>query len=192
MPPETQPIVLASASPRRQELLAFLNVPFEIIPSFADENVPGAGAERVRTLALRKAEDVAARMPDRTILAADTLVCVDQAVLGKPMDEADAARMLHMLSGRSHFVYTGVCLIAPGQSQRTEVCATEVHFVPLSEGWISRYIATEEPFGKAGAYAIQGRAGAFVDWIHGSPTNVIGLPLETTARMLADLGFSLF
>lgn len=192
LPPSAVPIVLASSSPRRQELLALLNIPFEIVPSFADETAEGTGADRVYALAQRKAEDVAARMPGRTVLAADTLVCVDDAVLGKPIDRADAARMLALLSGRDHHVYTGVCLIAPHQPPQTEVCATTVHFVPLTADWIDRYIDTGEPFGKAGAYAIQGHAGAFVDCIQGSPSNVIGLPLETVARMLDGLGLSLF
>ena len=188
----SQPLVLASASPRRLELLSLLGIPFEVIPSRAEENdVSGSGRERVRVLARRKGEEVAARLPGRTVLAADTLVCVENEVLGKPVDEADAARMIRLLSGRSHWVYTGVCLLLPDGTVREEVCGTEVCFAELDEDEILRYAASGEPLDKAGAYAVQGRAGAFVRSIHGSPTNVIGLPLETVARMLREAGWKL-
>ena len=119
----SQPLVLASASPRRLELVSLLGIPFEVIPSRAEENdVTGSGKERVRVLARRKGEEVAARLPGRTVLAADTLVCVENEVLGKPVDEADAARMIRLLSGRSHWVYTGVCLLLPDGTVREEVC----------------------------------------------------------------------
>lgn len=115
----SQPLVLASASPRRLELVSLLGIPFEVIPSRAEENdVTGSGKERVRVLARRKGEEVAARLPGRTVLAADTLVCVENEVLGKPVDEADAARMIRLLSGRSHWVYTGVCLLLPDGTVR--------------------------------------------------------------------------
>ena len=185
----SQPLVLASASPRRLELVSLLGIPFEVIPSRAEENdVTGSGKERVRVLARRKGEEVAARLPGRTVLAADTLVCVENEVLGKPVDEADAARMIRLLSGRSHWVYTGVCLLLPDGTVREEVCGTKVCFAELDEDEILRYAASGEPLDKAGAYAVQGRAGAFVRSIHGSPTNVIGLPLETVARMLREAG----
>lgn len=187
-----QPLVLASASPRRLELVSLLGIPFEVIPSQAEENdVTGSGKERVRVLARRKGEEVAARLPGRTVLAADTLVCVENEVLGKPVDEADAARMIRLLSGRSHWVYTGVCLLLPDGTVREEVCGTKVCFAELDEDEILRYAASGEPLDKAGAYAVQGRAGAFVRSIHGSPTNVIGLPLETVARMLREAGWKL-
>lgn len=187
-----QPLVLASASPRRLELVSLLGIPFEVIPSRAEENdVTGSGKERVRVLARRKGEEVAARLPGRTVLAADTLVCVENEVLGKPVDEADAARMIRLLSGRSHWVYTGVCLLLPDGTLREEVYGTEVCFAELDEDEILRYAASGEPLDKAGAYAVQGRAGAFVRSIHGSPTNVIGLPLETVARMLREAGWKL-
>ena len=182
----SQPLVLASASPRRLELVSLLGIPFEVIPSRAEENdVTGSGKER------GKGEEVAARLPGRTVLAADTLVCVENEVLGKPVDEADAARMIRLLSGRSHWVYTGVCLLLPDGTVREEVCGTEVCFARLDEGEILRYAASGEPMDKAGAYAVQGRAGAFVRSLHGSPTNVIGLPLETVARMLREAGWKL-
>ena len=188
----SQPLVLASASPRRLELVSLLGIPFEVIPSRAEENnVTGSGKERVRVLALRKGAEVAARLPGRTVLAADTLVCVENEVLGKPVDEADAARMIRLLSGRSHWVYTGVCLLLSDGTLREEVCGTEVCFAELDENEILRYAASGEPLDKAGAYAVQGRAGAFVRSIHGSPTNVIGLPLETVARLLREAGWKL-
>lgn len=188
----SQPLVLASASPRRLELLSLLGIPFEVIPSRAEENdVSGSGRERVQVLARRKGEEVAARLPGRAILSADTLVCVENEVLGKPADEEDAARMIRLLSGRSHWVYTGVCLLLPDGDVRQEVCGTEVCFAELDEEEILRYAASGEPLDKAGAYAVQGRAGAFVRSIHGSPTNVIGLPLETVARMLREAGWRL-
>ena len=188
----SQPLVLASASPRRLELLSLLGILFEVIPSRAEENdVSGSGRERVQVLARRKGEEVAARLPGRAILSADTLVCVENEVLGKPADEADAARMIRLLSGKSHWVYTGVCLLLPDGAVRQEVCGTEVCFAELDEDEILRYAASGEPLDKAGAYAVQGRAGAFVRSIHGSPTNVIGLPLETVARMLREAGWKL-
>lgn len=186
-----QPLVLASASPRRQELLALLRIPFEVIPSTADETVSGNGRERVKVLAQRKGEEVAARLNDRVVLSADTLVCVDDQILGKPESEADACRMLTLLSGREHQVYTGVCLIVPGRAPQVVCCATAVHFAPLSPQLIARYVATGEPMDKAGAYAIQGHAGAFIDRIDGSPTNVIGLPLEAVAKLLSDAGYAI-
>ena len=160
-----------------------------MIPSRAEENnVTGSGKERVRVLARRKGAEVAARLPGRTVLAADTLVCVENEVLGKPVDEADAARMIRLLSGRSHWVYTGVCLLLPDGTVREEVCGPEVCFAELDEDEILRYAASGEPLDKAGSYAVQGRAGAFVRSIHGSPTNVIGLPLEKIAAGAAHFG----
>lgn len=187
------PLILASASPRRRELLGLLGLPFETIPSLADESgAEGEGRERVRLLARRKADEVASRYPGRVVLAADTLVCTDGEVLGKPESHEDAARMIRLLSGRSHWVYTGVCLQGPEGLMREEVCGTEVRFASLPEEEILRYAASEEPMDKAGAYAVQGRAGAFVTELRGSPSNVIGLPLETVARFLREEGIRLF
>ncbi len=186
------PMVLASASPRRQELLSFYRIPFEVVPSQADENAEGSGMERVEELARRKCVDVAARYHGRYVLAADTLVCVDDQVLGKPVDEADALRMLRSLSGREHQVYTGVCLATPDGTLLSRVAATDVNFLPVGDDLLRRYIATGEPMDKAGAYAIQGGAGAFISRIHGSPTNVIGLPLEVLTEMFEQLGLTMF
>ncbi len=187
-----EPMVLASASPRRQELLGFYGIPFEVIPSGADEDAAGDGREQVRELARRKCRDVAARCPGRLVLAADTLVCVDEQVLGKPHDEEDALRMLRLLSGRSHQVHTGVCIICPDGTLTDSVATTQVTFLPVADELLRRYIATGEPMDKAGAYAIQGRAGAFISSIEGSPTNVIGLPLEVLTELFCKLGLPLF
>jgi len=188
----TQPMILASASPRRQELLGFYGIPFEVVPSGAEEDATGSGQEQVSQLARRKCEDVAARYPDRLVLAADTLVCVDDAVLGKPQDEADALRMLKMLSGREHQVHTGVCLRCPDGRFIDRVATTKVTFLPVGDALLRRHIATGEPLDKAGAYAIQGQAGALIASIEGSPTNVIGLPLEVLTEIFEQLGLEMF
>ena len=187
-----RPLILASASPRRQDLLGFYGIPFEVIPSGAEEDASGSGEEQVRQLARRKCEDVAARYPDRMVLAADTLVCVDDAVLGKPADAEDALRMLKLLSGREHQVHTGVCLYCPDGRYMEQVATTSVTFLPVGEELLRRYIATGEPMDKAGAYAIQGRAGALIASITGSPTNVIGLPLEVLTEIFQQLELPLF
>jgi septum formation protein len=133
-------------------------------------------------------EAVGGRATGVIVLAADTVVDVDGEVLNKPVDDADARRMLALLSGRDHRVHTGVAVRSASAATTIEVVSTVVRFVPLTAAAIDRYIATGEPADKAGAYAIQGRAGAFVESIEGSPTNVIGLPLATVARMLAATG----
>lgn len=188
-----QPIILASQSPRRRELLGLYGIPFVVDPSQADEeHVQGTGAQRVEKLAQLKCAEVAARHPGRMVLAADTLVCVDDEILGKPKDEQDASRMLHLLSGRAHEVHTGVCLRLPDGRQLCGVETTRVFFLPLSEQSIRRYIATGEPMDKAGAYGIQGRAGIFVSHIEGSPSNAIGLPLGLLTRFLTQAGVDFF
>lgn len=187
------PLVLASASPRRQDMMQQMGVPFEVVPSLAPEDdVSGTVSEQVGILARRKAQEVYARMPGRLILAADTLVCVDGQTLGKPVSEEDAMRMLEILSGRVNQVATGVCMIAPDGSMQEEVSLTDVTFASISTETIRRYVATGEPMDKAGAYAVQGRAGAFVTRIEGSPSNVIGMPMETVARFLENLKVQLF
>ena len=184
----TAPVILASASPRRQELLGYYGIPFEVVPSGAEEDATGSGEEQVRQLARRKCEDVAARYPDRLVLAADTLVCADDAVLGKPADEEDALRMLKLLSGREHQVHTGICLRCPDGQYIERVATTQVTFLPVGEELLRRYIATGEPMDKAGAYALQGIAGLWIEEIRGSHTNVIGLPLTLTRRLLEQCG----
>lgn len=188
-----EPLILASQSPRRRELLSLYGIPFVVEPSQADEgHATGTGRERVVQLARIKCAEVADRHPGRMVLAADTLVCVDNAVLGKPVDEADAARMLRLLSGRAHQVYTGVCLRLPDGREWCEADETNVTFMPLTDELIRRYVATGEPADKAGAYAIQGAAGVFISHIEGSPSNVIGLPLGLLTRFFQEAGADLF
>ena len=184
-------VVLASASPRRAELLRASGIAFDVIPSDVDETVlPGEPAEQyVRRLAEAKAMAVVDRGDGRPVLGADTVVVVDAAILGKPADETDARRMLRLLSGRTHEVVTGVALAAlfpggPGWVVETEVARTQVEFVPLTAEEVAWYVATGEPTDKAGAYAIQGLASRFVARIDGSYSNVVGLPVALVYQML--------
>jgi septum formation protein len=182
-------LILASASPRRSELLIQAGFEFEVDAADVDERIlpdesPGAYVARV---ALDKAREVAARHPaEAVILAADTTVVAGGEILGKPSDEADAARMLTQLSGSEHEVLTGVVVKGPA-GEIADVVKTRVHFIELSAADIAWYIGTGEPEGKAGAYAIQGRGARFVDWIEGSWSNVVGLPIATVTRMLAEV-----
>jgi len=184
-------LVLASSSPRRRELLSLFGIPYEIIPSQAKESASGDGIGRVLKIARDKCDEVSSRVKDRFVLAADTLVCVEGQILGKPNNELDAARMLRLLSGRWHEVHTGVILQGPGGFQRSRSDTTRVQFRELSEEKIARYIRTREPMDKAGAYAIQGVSGIFISSIEGSPSNVMGLPLCLVGQMLEDAGFVL-
>jgi septum formation protein len=181
-------IVLASASPRRAELLRAAGIDFEVIPAHIDETAhPHEAADAyVRRIAEEKARAVATRAIDRIILAADTTVVVDEMMLAKPEDDADAKRMLRMLSGRTHDVLTGVS-VCRGTQMFSEVERTEVEFVPLTEFDIDWYIATGEPRDKAGAYAIQGYASRFVTRISGSYSNVVGLPVALVYEVLKGL-----
>ena len=184
------PLVLASRSPRRAELLARAGYRFEVAPADIDERrrAGEAPAKLVRRLAWKKAAVVAARRPGAVVLGADTVVVVDDdVVLGKPRGDADAARMLRRLSGRAHQVLTGVALRAP-RGRRAGVASTRVFFRPLSPEEVAWYVAGGEPADKAGGYAIQGRASRFVTRIEGSYANVVGLPVELVDRLLDDLG----
>lgn len=175
-------VVLASASPRRSELLARMGVDFVVDASEADETCAGSAPEMVKTLARRKALAVAPRHPEAIVLAADTVVDCD-GILGKPRDADDARRMLRLLSGRWHDVYTGVCTIYRGTA-RCDAAETRVRFMPLDDALIDRYVRTGDPMDKAGAYAIQGMAGTFIERIEGCPHNVMGLPMALTRRLL--------
>ena len=188
-----QPIILASQSPRRKELLSLYGLPFVVDPSQADEeHATGTGAERVKKLAQDKCREVAQRHPGEMVLAADTLVCVGDEILGKPKDETDACRMLRLLSGNAHQVHTGMCLLLPDGREMLGVDTAQVHFMPLSDEMISRYVSTGEPMDKAGAYAIQGMAGVFITHIEGSPSNVIGLPLGLLTQFFTEAGVEFF
>ncbi len=184
-------LVLASASPRRQELLRNAGIPFEVQPADIVEN-PQTGesakncAER---LARAKALAIAQHRPHDIVLGADTVVVVDGQILGKPSDAADAARMLHLLSGREHQVITGVCLVVKGQAS----VASETTLVTMSEitdQEIAAYVATGEPMDKAGAYAIQGIASRWIPCIEGDYSNVVGLPVALVYRMLRRAGIT--
>ncbi len=181
-------IVLASASPRREELLRRIVSDFDIIPSPIDEPLHGRPRARCLDAAERKARDVAARA-DGLVIGADTIVVQGPRILGKPAARAEAAAMLRRLSGRWHDVLTGVFLLdtAAGRS-RAAVEKTRVHFRRLTDHEIADYLACEEYGDKAGAYAIQGRAASFVDRIRGDYTNVMGLPVARLVLLLRDLG----
>ena len=178
-------LILASGSPRRRELLTKMGYTFEIIKPDVDEHVEGPARDVVHTLSRRKAEAVARDIDSGIIIASDTLVSLDGAALGKPIDKADAHRMLRMLSGRTHEVFTGVTIIdADHHRAQTRVVRTGVRFRNLTDAEIDAYIQTGEPMDKAGAYAIQGGAGAFVESYEGSYENVIGFPVDDIQAML--------
>ena len=177
-------LVLASGSPRRKELLGLLGVPFEVVAPDVDET-PQAG-ESPAALVHRLAGAKVRAVDGDPVLAADTVVEIDGVILGKPDDAADARRMLQLLSGRTHRVLTGVAGRA-GAHVEVEVVTTSVTFVPLTPGAVEWYLRTGEPFDKAGAYAIQGAGGVFVETVSGSVSNVVGLPLATVVRLLDRL-----
>jgi nucleoside triphosphate pyrophosphatase len=205
-------LLLASASPRRAELLRAAHIEFDVVSADIDESVlPGESPQQhVWRLAEAKARTVLPRSGGRPVLAADTVVVVDGAILGKPTDAGDARAMLRLLSGRSHDVVTGVCLMWTGNAKGeggsgkgeegtgegeqntlrmgdrvaiSEVVVTTVEFAPLSDAEIDWYIATGEPADKAGAYAIQGQASRFVTRIDGSYSNVVGLPIAVVYHL---------
>jgi septum formation protein len=196
-------VVLASSSPRRQELLHNAGIAFTAQPADVDEaphdgEVPRACAER---LAREKAAVIFGRRPHDFVLGADTVVVVGGEILGKPQDEADARRMLCLLSGRTHHVITGVCLIGPqiqselktekdlcSSFEDTRSATTAVTMLQLSEDEIGHYVATGEPMDKAGAYAIQGLASRWIPRIEGDYFNVVGLPVALVYGMLREHG----
>ena len=187
-------IVLASASPRREALLKMLRVRrLRIIPAIAEEILPEglSPAETTEHLSRAKAMEVALKCrADSVIIAADTIVYADGDILGKPKDEQDASRMLRMLSGKEHSVYTGVTVVK-GETELTESEHTGVFFRELNDGEISAYIKTGEPMDKAGAYGAQGIASLFIERIEGDYFNVMGLPLCRLGGMLRRLGVNL-
>ena len=188
-------LILASQSPRRKALLEQAGLrDFIVRPAPGEELKPGtlAPAEAVVAIALSKGRQVAEEAePGALILAADTMVCLEGELLGKPGDEAEAHAMLRRLSGRRHTVYTGVALILDNR-EVTGVETTDVYFGDLTDAAIWAYVKTGEPMDKAGAYGLQGRAGVFVRRIEGDVTNVIGLPLYRVARMAQEMGVHLF
>ncbi|MBV9183449.1 MAG: septum formation protein Maf [Acidobacteria bacterium] len=182
-------LVLASSSIRRQQLLKCAGIDFVCCPAhIAELRMPQEpGLSFAERMAREKAHAVRPKMPGHAVLGADTVVEVEKQVLGKPANAEDAARMLRLLSGRSHQVTTGVCLVGDGfDDLRSET--TKVYFLPLAENDIEEYVATGEPLDKAGAYAIQGKASRFIQYWEGDYTNVVGLPLGLVRRMLLEHG----
>lgn len=191
------PLILASGSPRRAELLSAAGISFEVRPAHIDEGL--RVGEDARTYASRvavdKARAIAGQANGRPVLAADTVVVIDGLVLGKPVDSDDAKRMLRLLSGRSHEVITAVALMStwrgPGAAIDARIESTVVEFAPLDTAEIDWYVATGEPSDKAGAYAIQGLASRFVTRIEGSYSNVVGLPMALVYAMCTRAGILL-
>jgi len=196
--PHSPATILASGSPRRRELLQALGVEFRVVTSDAEEDVALPDATLLSALpvvsvalhdhptirAWRKGMHVAMKFPQALVIAADTIVVIDGEVLNKPVDDADARRMLQRLSGRQHTVYTGLMIAAPGHPFEWHVVASQVEMRRLTDAMIAEYVATGEPRDKAGAYGIQGVAGTLVVAVHGSFTNVVGLPLRLVYERL--------
>jgi septum formation protein len=181
-------LVLASASPRRKELLSVLGIPFAVIPSSIDEiPVTGESPETfVVRMAIEKCAEVASRVSHSIVLSADTVVTIDGEILGKPVDAHDAAAMLRKLSGRDHWVYTAICVLHQEKEEMLEgVDRTQVWFDPLDDATIHDYIRRENVLDKAGAYAIQGYAGVFIPKIDGNYFNVMGFPLPLVHSLLS-------
>lgn len=184
-------LILASASPRRRELLTQVGLSFKVVPAHIDESrrageSPTAYVER---LAIEKAQAIHMIHPDAVVLGADTTVEIDGHALEKPLDRADAKRMLRALSGRTHHVHTGVAVVSAA-GYRTHLETTSVTFDEIDEAALEHYLATAEPYDKAGAYGIQGYAARWIPRIEGDYFNVMGLPLAATVRLLRELGFS--
>ncbi|KUK31362.1 MAG: Maf-like protein [Thermoanaerobacterales bacterium 50_218] len=187
-------IILASSSPRRIELLKQLGISFQVVPSGIPEVCDSgcSAADVALQQAKAKAEAVAEKHPQEIVIAADTVVCCDREVLGKPRDWEDAARMLRKLSGKVHEVHTGLVLWQKSSQQRAEdVVTTRVYFRNLEEREIFGYLATGEPFDKAGGYGIQGYGALLVEKIEGCYYNVVGLPLARLGEMLKGFGVDL-
>jgi septum formation protein len=187
----TKKLILASSSPRRAELLVSAGFTFRIQPAHVDEapHASEGASDYVIRVARDKARSIAVGVKGTgtVVLAADTAVVTDSRIMGKPRNDGDAANMLATLSGSIHQVLTGV-VVSSDARELVELVATRVHFLPLTAAEIAWYISTGEPSGKAGGYAIQGYAARFIDWIDGSWSNVVGLPLATVSRMLKEVG----
>lgn len=185
-------IILASASPRRRELLTQIGLKFEIMPSHKEEMMRGnSPAQVVMGLAMDKAGDIFAQIggvkkEDVLVIGADTIVALDNVILGKPKNEEDALKMLQFLQGKTHQVYTGVCMMMADETQ-VFYEKTDVTMYPAAEEQLRHYICTGEPMDKAGSYAIQGRGSVFIREIHGDYNNVVGLPVaQIWQRLMRD------
>src|SRR5215472_4148142 len=181
-------LILASASPRRRELLAQAGLAFEVVPAHIDEARRALEDPRayVQRLALEKAQVIHALHPAAFVLGADTTVEIDGHALEKPVDRADAERMLRALSGRTHHVHTGLALLSPS-AQRVHLETTSVTFSAINDAELQHYLDSGEPYDKAGAYGIQGYAARWIPRIDGDFFNVVGLPLASTIRLLKEL-----
>lgn len=180
-------IILASASPRRKELLTTAGVEFEVLVSDADETIPDGTlpADAAMLTAEKKALAVAEKCEDALVIGADTIVVLDGKILGKPKDEADAKAMLRFLSGKEHKVITGVCL-TDGVKTNKFAQVSKVRFYDLTDEEIAAYVATKEPMDKAGSYGIQGKGCVLVESIEGDYFNIVGLPVAATVRAIKD------
>ena len=192
-------IILASASDRRKDILSQVGISYKVMPSSIDEDAIQADtpAALVEALSAAKAEDIAERLTKNfVIIGADTVVVKDNSILGKPSDEAEAAKMLQMLQGNRHEVYTGVTLISVSPEGKglidTFHVRTIVDMIPMTAAQIDAYIKTGEPMDKAGAYGIQGRGAAYIQDIAGDYYNVVGLPISTVLARLANMGIDLY
>ena len=203
-------IILASASPRRKELLEQIGLEFEICPAKGEEIITKTIPEEVvMELSKQKAEEVAAMVAtfgeehkeittpsDILVIGADTVVAYDGKILGKPKDEEDAKRMLHMLAGNTHSVFTGVTLVLIDKSGRAGELVfyekTDVTMYPMSDAEIETYVATQEPMDKAGAYAIQGKCAIYIEKIEGDYNNVVGLPIARIYQELKKIGINVY
>lgn len=183
-------LILASASPRRRELLAQIGLEFTVIPSHAEEVITKQiPSEVVEELSAQKARDIAASVEEGIIIGADTVVCQDGKIMGKPRDRADARRMLRQIQGGSHSVFTGVAVLV--KERGSEVCTTfsketRVQVSPMTEQETEKYLDTGEPMDKAGAYGIQGRFAAWIEGIEGDYNNVVGLPVAALYQVLKE------
>lgn len=182
-------IILASSSPRRKELLEQLQIPFSILPSTIEEKIEGIAtpADIVMLLALQKANDIAQKHKEAVVIGADTIVTYDEKILGKPTTEQEAYSMLHLLSGKTHEVFTGVAILY-NEEQVTFYERTEVTFYDLTDEEIYSYIESGEPMDKAGSYGIQGLGAEFVKKINGDYFSVVGLPVARVKRQLKSMG----
>ncbi|MBT6345701.1 MAG: septum formation inhibitor Maf [Nitrospina sp.] len=190
MTQKTEKLILASQSPRRRELLKQISAQFEVVPSSVDEKLDYGllPEQNARLLARAKAEDVAKNHPGCWVIGADTLVALHQEILGKPIDVADAHKMLRRLSGKEHRVITGICVVGPEKTLDIAV-TSNVRFKSLSQEEIVRYVETGEPMDKAGAYAIQGKGNFMVREYSGSHSNIVGLPIDELKTLLSKTGF---
>lgn len=185
-------IILASASPRRKELLSQIGVTFEIIKAEKEEHITSSiPTEVVKELSMQKAKEVAAKCDGSIIIGADTIVAMEGQILGKPKDRADAMRMLRLLQGKKHQVITGVTVLLGSTKTLSFAEVTDVSLYPMTDAQIERYIATGEPMDKAGAYGIQGRFAAYVRGIEGDYNNVVGLPIGRLYQEVLFAGIDL-